>query len=409
MLQAIRDGDWMTSRRLTLYVLIFGAFSTLVLGFNWVTGTTGMTDRFGRPLGTDFFGMWTAGRMLLEGDIYGMFDPDTHFAYQRAFMNDPTMPVLGWHYPPFFLAIAAILGSMPYTVSLLSWLTVTFAMFAVTIRKIAPADPLVLAATFGFPAVYITVGHGHNSFLTATLLGFGLLLLTKRPVIGGVCIGLLAYKPQFGAVVPIVLLLGGHWRATVAAGATVTAMVVISTLVLGIEVWPAFAAGAEFTRSFILEQGATGWYKIQTVFSAVRSFGGSIPLAYAAQGAASVTVLAALAAITYARADGRLVAAACCIATMLATPYALDYDMTILGVALAFSAAHGLEKGFDPYQKSLLAAVWFMPLIARTGMLATGVPIGVIVMSLYFYMVVARALRDSPVRLSTPTWSFARG
>ena len=407
--RAIIDGSWLTTERIRAYSLILGCLSLLVLGFNWGTGTSAMTDRFGRPLGTDFFGIWTAGRMLLEGDPLGMFDPGTHFAYQRAFMHDPTMQVLGWHYPPFFLAVAALLATMPYVTSLLVWQAATFAMFAAVIRKIAPPGPLVWLATFGFPAVYITLGHGHNSFLTAALLGAGLLLLDRRPIVAGVLIGLLAYKPQFGLLLPLVLVLGGHWRATFAAGATVAAMVIASTAILGFDVWHAFAAGAEFTRGTILEQGATGWYKIQTVFSAVRSFGGSIALAYTAQAIATIAVLAALAAITLARADRRLIAAATCIATVLATPYALDYDMTILGVAIAFSVAHAAGRGFAPAEKSLLALVWFMPMIARTGMLATGVPIGVLVMTLYFATVIARALRDNPLKIPSLSWSFARG
>ena len=407
--RAITDGSWLTADRIRAYALIMACLSLAVLGFNWGTGTGPMTDRFGRPLGTDFFGIWTAGRMLLEGDVLGMFDPGRHFAYQRAFMHDPAMQVLGWHYPPFFLAVAALLATMPYVTSLFVWQSVTFAMFATVIRRILPGDPLVWVATFGFPAVYITLGHGHNSFLTAALLGSGLLLLDRRPAVAGVLIGLLAYKPQFGLLLPLVMILGGHWRATVAAGATVAAMVVASTVILGFDVWTAFAAGAEFTRGTILEQGATGWHKIQTVFSAVRSFGGSIALAYAAQGMATAAVLAALAAITLANADKRLIAAATCIATVLATPYALDYDMTILGVALAFSVAHGAEHGFAPGEKSLLALVWFMPMIARTGMLATGVPIGVLVMTLYFCTVIARALRDHPFKLQIPSWSLSRG
>jgi alpha-1,2-mannosyltransferase len=408
-IRAIRDGSWLTHQRMLAYALIVGGISVAVLGFNWMTGPTAMTDRFGRPLGTDFFGIWTAGRMLLSGDPYGMFDPARHFAFQQDFMNDPNMPVLGWHYPPFFLAVAVPLAMMPYVMSLLVWQGVTLAMFAQTVRRIAPAHPLVLAAAIGFPAVYITVGHGHNSFLTACLLGFGLLLLDRRPIVAGVLIGLLAYKPQFGIVLPIIMVLGGHWRATIAAAAAVIAMVSISTVVLGFDVWAAFAAGAHFTRGVILEQGATGWHKIQTVFSAMRSFGGSIALAYAVQALATAAVLLALAAITCARADKRLIASATCIATMLATPYSLDYDMTILGIAIAFSVAHGVERGFAPYQKSLLALVWFMPMIARTGMLATGVPIGVLVMSLYFLAVISRALRDDPLKLPSVDWSFARG
>ena len=44
----------------------------------------------------------------------------------------------------------------------------------------------------------------------------------------------------------------------------------------------------------MLEQGDTGWYKIQSVFSWARMWGAPIPLAYAMQGAVTVALGVAL-------------------------------------------------------------------------------------------------------------------
>ena len=67
------------------------------------------------------------------------------------------------------------------------------------------------------------------------------------------------------------------------------------TLAFGVDVWTAFLASTKFTRTVMLEQGGTGWYKIQSVFSWVRMWGGGIDLAYALQGAVTILVAAALA------------------------------------------------------------------------------------------------------------------
>ena len=61
-----------------------------------------------------------------------------------------------------------------------------------------------------------------------------------------------------------------------------------------------------------------------------------------------------------------LKAAALLIGTMLATPYSLDYDLMLLAPAIAFLAADGIERGFAPYEKTVLAALWLVPLIARS-------------------------------------------
>jgi hypothetical protein len=46
-------------------------------------------------------------------------------------------------------------------------------------------------------------------------------------------------------------------------------------------VWHAFLISTHFARTVVLEQGNTGWYKIQSVFAWACMRGTSIPLAYA--------------------------------------------------------------------------------------------------------------------------------
>lgn len=405
MLASIQSGDWLTPERARVYAAMIAIMGACGLLFIWTTGGS-VTDRFGRPIGTDFSGVWTAGRMLLGGDATGMFDPWTHFAFQRQTYGDPNVEVYGWHYPPFFLAVMTLLALMPYVPALIVWQASTFALYLAAIRAIAPRMAGWWLVAIGFPAVFVTLGHGHNSFLTAGLLGFGLLLLDRRPLVAGLLIGLLAYKPQFGLVQPVVMLVGGHYRAMVSAGLTVLAMAAGVTLWLGPEVWQAFLKGSVFTREVILEEGITGWYKIQSTFSAFRSFGAPLNLAYGAQTAVTLAVVAVLALAAWKQVDRRLLSALVATGALLATPYCLDYDMAILAVAIAFTAAHGVEHGFAPFEKSLLALVWITPLLARATMMVTGLPLGVLVMGLFFGFLAHRALKPA---FQPSTERFAHG
>jgi alpha-1,2-mannosyltransferase len=90
-----------------------------------------------------------------------------------------------------------------------------------------------------------------------------------------------------------------------------------------------------------------------------------------------------------------LKAAALIVASLLATPYSLDYDFMALAPAIAFLAADGLTRGFGPWQKSALAFAWFMPMIARTIAEQTLVPLGVPAMLLVFVLVLKRAAADA--------------
>jgi hypothetical protein len=236
-------------------------------------------------------------------------------------------------------------------------------------------------------------------------MGGALALLDRRPWIAGILFGLLAYKPQFGLMIPLVLLLTGRWRAIAAAAGTVAALTAITTLAFGVEVWPAFLDGTRFTRVVVLEAGETGWYKIQSVFSIVRMWRGSVPLAYAVQGCVTVAIAVALGWLWRSRADFALKAAALPIAAILATPYSLDYDLMVLAPSIAFLALHGLQHGFSPYQRSMLAVLWIVPLIARSVAEATLIPLAVPAMLILFVLILRRAATASDLlhgRLSHP-------
>jgi len=238
--------------------------------------------------------------------------------------------------------------------------------------------------------VFINLGQAHNGFLTAALIGAGLVQIDRRPWLAGVLFGLLAYKPQFGILIPLVLIASGRWRVFAAAVATVAVLVLAVTLAFGADVWSAFLASTHFTRAVVLEQGGTGWFKIQSVFAWARMWGGSIALAYVMQGGVTILVAAALTWLWRGRAAFPLKAAGLAIGCVLATPYSLDYDLMLLAPAIAYLAADGLERGFGAYEKTVLAALWIVPLVARSVPQVTFVPLAVPLMLLVFVLLLRR-------------------
>jgi len=376
-------------------------------GFVYIVATSdGLNDSFGRPLGTDFSNVYAAGTYVLDGHAEAPFDPARQFAREQEIFGFNTQ-FYGWHYPPFFLFVAALLALMPYAVALAVWQSVTFALYLLSIRSILcmPSSPaglrdekiwLLLAGAF--PAVFVNLGHGHNGFLTAALIGLALVMLGERPILAGILFGLLAYKPQFGLMIPLVLIASGRWRAFFAASATVIVLAALTTLVFGPQIWTAFLDSMHFTRTIVLEAGETGWHKIQSVFSWVRMWGGPVPLAYAVQGIVTIAAAVALIWLWRGPVAFALKASALAVAAILATPYSLDYDMMVLAPAIAFLAADGLTRGFSDYEKSALAALWLVPLVARSIAAHVYVPLGVIAMLAVFVLVILRAWNDSKIK-----------
>jgi hypothetical protein len=394
----LRSGDWLTQERVRLIAVVILIASAA--GFLFLVLTShGGVDRQGRPLGTDFSNVYAAGTYVDEGNAAAPFDPVAQFARERAIFGDDTQ-FYGWHYPPFFLFIAAALALLPYGLALAVWQGGTLGLYLSAIRAIiSPAlraagsrDGLLwLLLALAFPAVLINVGHGQNGFLTAALLGGALIVLDRRPLLAGVLLGLLVYKPQYGLLLPVVLGVSGRWRAFAAAAATVVALTLATTLTFGMSAWHAFALFSEFTRTVVLEQGNTGWHKIQSVFAWSRMWGAPIPLAYALQGITIVAIAGSLALLWRSAASYPLKASALCVAAILATPYSFDYDMMVLAPAIAFFVADGLERGFNPWEKTALAALWLVPLLARSVAQLSLIPLGVPAMLAVFVLIFRRA------------------
>src|SRR5262249_32103448 len=149
----------------------------------------------------------------------------------------------------------------------------------------------------------------------------------------------------------------------------------------------------------------TGWHKIQSVFSWVRMWGGGVALAYAVQIAATLVIAGALAWLWRSRAAFPLKAAALMIGTVLATPYSLDYDLMVLAPAIAFLATDGLARGLAPWEKTALAALWIVPLIARSVARAPLIPLAVALMLAAFALLLHRAIHETGT--APKRWPFA--
>jgi alpha-1,2-mannosyltransferase len=419
-LRTLRSGDWLTRERIRLIAVILLIASAA--GFLFLVATAhGGIDRQGRPIGTDFSDVYAAGTYVLDGNSQAPFDPPRQYAREQSIFGAAT-PFYGWHYPPYFLFIAGALAKMRYGAALAVWQASTLALYLLTIwailkpglsspspRMAGRDDYLWLLLALAFPAVLINIGHGQNGFLTAALLGSALVVLDRRPFVAGVLIGLLVYNPQFGLMIPLALIAGGRWRAFAAAAATVALLTLATTAAFEPQVWRAFLASTHFSRTVVLEQGSTGWQKIQSVFSWARMWGAPIPLAYALQGALTAALGAAIVWLWRGRAPLALKRASLCFAAFLATPYSLDYDMMVLAPGIAFFAVDGVQRGFRPWEKTALAALWLAPLVARSVAQATLIPLGVPAMLAVFVLLLRRAeLEPSlPMAFAGPSATMA--
>ena len=378
---ALRQGEWVTRERIRNYSILMLLLTLAILAYLALTAQ-GMHDYRGRILGTDFSNVYAAGTYVRDGMPQAPYDPALQFAREKELFGAQS-DFYSWNYPPYFLLVALPLAALPYLTALLLYQLATFIFYLAAMRRILPLKEAWLPA-LGFGAVIVNFGHGNNGFLTAALFASGLAALPKRPLLAGILLACLIYKPQYGVLLPFALAAGGYWRTFISATLTVIALTVVSIMAFGTISWHGLFDSADFTRSVLLEQGDTGFFKMQSMFAWLRALGGSLKLAYDVQGAVLAVALVGVVRIWRSPVDASLKAAALITGTLLAVPYSFDYDLMLLAVAIAFYVEYGLRNGFPAYAKSLLAVSWWVPFFARPLAQHTNIFLGPLCLSALF-------------------------
>ena len=274
----LSDCDWLDASRARAYARVL--LAVILAGVvGWVALSSGGLDRQGKPIGTDFVGFYTAARFALAGRPELAYDVGTHWAAQRALFG-PKLGYTAFFYPPPALLIYLPLALAPYFVSLTVWLTVSGLAFYRMLRGYLPSlDSVMFLA---FPAVFLNAAHGQNGFLSAALLGGGLLIMDRRPLLAGVCFGAMAFKPHLALAIPFALIFARRWMTFGAAAVATAAFCFASLVAFGSSTWTAFFSDASLART-ALEHNLVGDEKMQSLFAGVRLLHGSLELAWGAQ------------------------------------------------------------------------------------------------------------------------------
>jgi len=186
------------------------------------------------PISPDFTMLWAGAR-------FAVFRP--HDTYDWAAVTAAQMSIrppvgpLPFPYPPSSLPLLAPFGLLPFWPSYFLWSSLSAALFWTAAQRITDRAWLV----FLTPPMVLAVVLGQTTLWIGALLIWGVTLLRSRPIVAGLLFGIAAgIKPQFAIMVPIALLAGRHWRAIGSAVAGFAAMLLLS-LPFGIFLWSDWA------------------------------------------------------------------------------------------------------------------------------------------------------------------------
>jgi Glycosyltransferase family 87 len=303
-------------------------------------------------IGGDFIIYYVALKMAARGNIIDIYN--IHI-YQAEIAKYIGLNYFYWVYPPTILIILFPLALLPFFPAWLIWILLTLTAYLLVVHHIAPR-PVTFLLTLAFPATYYNFYAGQNGFLSASLLGAGLLSLENRPLLGGILLGLVSYKPHFAILVPVALISGRQWRALLGAASSALGLVLISVAVFGPQAWLAFYRNIHLPLEFLASPNQP---KIITLFSLLQ---GRLVAAWMLQGS---IMLAAVAALIWGWRRGlpSLRNALLVLCTLLFTPYAFYYDLPILALPLAWIGWHGYTQGWLPGEQTILTLAWALPFL----------------------------------------------
>jgi alpha-1,2-mannosyltransferase len=313
--------------------------------------------------GRDFANVWTSGRLALEGRLDLLYDLEAYSAYQNG-LFEGALRAHNYSYPPATLLYTWAFGLLPYPLALISWLLLTGAAFVAAARPYLREAGLPAWLAVIAPATLLNVWAGHYGLLIGALWLGAFHLLPRRPILAGVLIGLMLVKPHLAILAPLILARRGEWRAFAAAGASAMALVAISALAFGPDLWRIWLGVTVGVQTAMVDDVGTYFLTMMpTIVPTLSAFGFPAIAAWTLQILAAAAAVGAL--LIHMPSDSRAAGLAGGVATFLVLPYAFNYDMTVPGLAALLMLAR-LRREPESGSSFVLLLAFLLPLIVQT-------------------------------------------
>jgi hypothetical protein len=317
----------------------------------------------------DFSAFWPAGllaRAHRTADIYQTFV----FLNFRHQLFSPAAGLVPWFYPPPTLLPSVVISYLPFETGFVVW-SLGFSLITILLLRRAALPWSVIAAGLLSPAALWNLELGQFGTILAGFQLFWLLMAETAPWRGGAVSGLLVLKPQYGLLVPVVLMARRNWRGFIGCAVMVALLLAATTAAFGWQVWPQyFSDGLAVSRQVLqAPQDEINAQKFGvSVFWMLRNLGAGLGPSYAGQ--AFVSLAAAYAAWLVwqdARFSRQERMALTVFLALLATPYGYTDDMVSWSIAVAALAQ---ARG---WRLTLLDALfWLWPALCPVVFMQTG-------------------------------------
>jgi alpha-1,2-mannosyltransferase len=316
------------------HVALFLLGMSLIIG-GIFAGYNAPLGLYSQPMGMDFYCFWSAGRLAIEGRVLDIFDPKVLAVFQQTALGAPDGWSLPWFYPPLLLLfISAGFALLPYKLAYFAYLLFSVATYYFLSRRFFPTlKPLHILS---FPAFWFNLLSGQNGLLTAVILIGGLLALTRKPVIAGLILAALSFKPQLCLALPVFLLVERRWQTIFAGTLAFLVLVLAATTAWGPAVWSAFANGLQAAQDFNQLDNKIRPESLAHLYGTLKTIGFDHQPAFIANYMFAALAFAVGLRIFMRTEDQVIKYSVIILATLLLPPHLMYYDFVVTGAVIAW-------------------------------------------------------------------------
>jgi hypothetical protein len=402
-LSQIRDADWLNAKSARFYALLaFILIGILPVVSRLMTGH-GLIDKFGVPFGGDYISFYAASKLALSGHAADAWHPDLHKAAESAVFDNRLEGYWAFFYPPAYLLVCLPLALLTYGWSVVVAMATTslaaIKLLHTWLRRMIPDIRGAWLPLIAFPGLWMNIACGQNAALTTAIMAGGCLLLQRAPVLSGLVFGLLVIKPQLAIAIPFLLAADGRWKTFFATAFSAAALSLAAFFVVGPEGYMAFFANSHLARD-ALDKGLVETSAMQSAFAGLKLIGLPNAVAYAGHAVVALAVLGwSIHIIRRYRPDALALGALLASATLLLSPFLLNYDLMLLALPLGWLVMQGVQQGFRPWEKMLCAGLYLLPALARGLTDMIHIPVGVLMTGALFLLVQGRITKTADITM----------
>jgi hypothetical protein len=248
-------------------VFCWGLFVAVLVAplcvFLWVRVKTGA--KFSDILPVDFVYFYGIGHIVNAYPAVRLYDRALQLQIFSDIFRLKDGAWGGSPYPPFVARFFSLYARFSFEQAYFLWMATSFALYLTGVVAAVKAafagerlkQSLIVCFALAFPSfIYFTLSVGQLASVAVFAVGIAIYEERRaRPMVSGLALSILAYKPTLLLIVLPMLLITRRWKTLAGFACGTSLLAMVSTAFSGLQIWPAYA---HFLTSFSQRAGING-------------------------------------------------------------------------------------------------------------------------------------------------------